>query len=109
VELINPKFIVLAAGKLRAVETKVRNVHAFVEGEVIDMTGFVPYKGRTLNFTEQKYDISKTKGYGTICYKPFELEGFYHQGREYDLSAFNVVTIDTIFGIMGKYIQFDEE
>ncbi len=47
ITLVRPKFIVLAAGKKKAIETNIRNVHAFVEGEIGSVCGFVPYKNRS--------------------------------------------------------------
>ena len=43
----NPNFKVIESGRLRVIATKEKNVHAFVEGEIISYKGFKPFRGRS--------------------------------------------------------------
>lgn len=81
--LDNVKFVVLPSGKRRTIETGVRNVHAFVEGELVSAARFEQYKGRAIETTDgNPWEI--WEGKNLIGYKPFEETGFFFvcSGRE---------------------------
>lgn len=77
ITLVNPKFIVQEAGKKRAIETGVRNVHAFVEGEIHSICGFVAFKNRAYPILTDFKSDKKLDSVSEIGYNPFSNRGFF--------------------------------
>lgn len=82
VTLSNPSFVISKSGKKRAIETRQRNVHAFIEGTIESITNFLPHKGRG-SFIHEKIDLFCCLGTKEQCsviqisYNPFSKNGFY--------------------------------
>jgi hypothetical protein len=93
ITLKNPKYIISASGKKRAIETRIRNVHAFVEGEIAFIAGFCSFKNRQL---PEIYEVL----YGDpLCsslvkYNPFVEDGFTFQDGSFPVEKNNYTIID---------------
>ena len=71
--------VVSEAGRQRVMEEKRKNVHAFLEGKVVSVLGFVPYKGRE----EPPYHAgmvleSFVEEFRPISYNPYKRGEFYY-------------------------------
>lgn len=90
VGLCNVKFVVKEAGNKRARDTGVRNVHAWVEGELGIFEG-VSYKGRDLELHSAASNMEKMTdwNYENFTYNPFKFKTFVDKDKRavYDCIA----------------------
>lgn len=91
VTLESVEFVVSPSGKKRALETGQRNVHAFVQGQVVNIGGLTPYKGREFRWNESFFFGSENPE--RVKYDPFSEKGFYlvDTGEEVTRAAFAMV------------------
>jgi hypothetical protein len=87
------------AGRQRVLRERKKNVHAYLEGELVTVTGFAPYKGRIAYGNRQlredwlNHSRSNTSW---ITYNPYKYECFVDQVRHqaYKGSKFAVMFPD---------------
>ncbi len=68
-------FVVTPSGKKRALESGQRNVHAFIQGQVVQVGGLTPYKNREFRWNESFMFGSEDPQ--PVKYDPFSEKGFY--------------------------------
>lgn len=75
--LANCELVINQSGKNRAIATHQRNVHAFIEGEIVKVYGLEQFKGRHIETTGSMYDVSNAVIAETrVTYNPFSELGF---------------------------------
>ncbi|WGH49610.1 hypothetical protein [Alishewanella phage vB_AspM_Slicko01] len=101
VELREPSFLVSQKNSKRVKESGERNVHAFVEGVITELSGFRTYKSRgniILGLAIPTDDMSST----IIKYNPHFDSSFYSLDN-IDLSLIKAVHINSDGVIIGFY------
>lgn len=74
----NARLIINASGKLKALQTGQRNVHAFVEGEIVYTTGLQPFRGRLVEVEGvSQSSLPPTSERLRVLYNPFKNLGFH--------------------------------
>lgn len=66
-------FKVYESGRQRVIKQKRKNVHAYVEGEILSVKGLKPYKGRGITIPEEK---SAQAFDSRIFYNPYKTANF---------------------------------
>jgi hypothetical protein len=88
--MANCLFVIMKGGKKRAMETGIRNVHAFVDGYIVSIDNFIPRKNRDVVVVD--YDETVDEGaLIPLMYKPFVDGGFTTLQSEPVTMAKNVV------------------
>lgn len=77
----NPKFIVSEAGRQRVLKEKRKNVHAFIEGEIIRLRVFVSRKGGVVQDSHLFEPLELSTGLLStgmpVHYNPYRYHHFY--------------------------------
>lgn len=63
-------------GRQRVLEERQKNVHAFVVGDIADVVGFTPYKGRRLPQLRALESFLLDPKYSVLYYNPYKTEVF---------------------------------
>lgn len=92
VTLGNVTPVVSQAGRLRVLKEKVKNVHAYLDGELMAVEGFTPFRGRTVDVMESNIK-SSDKGL-VVTYNPYKYENFVIAGTENRFE--NAVLVDMV-------------
>jgi len=98
VTLINPNFKVNEAGRLRVIETKEKNVHAFIEGEILTYCGFVPFRGRTFVMTgtfEKEPKVHSNIEPEIITYNPYRFGHFFNKKTEEKAGKYRAAVVSS--------------
>lgn len=92
ITLCNCDFVIYWWGKKRAIESKRRNVHAFVEGEVVSVENFVPFKERGIEWKPK--DVSVAGIVYEVTYNPFVDKGFFLRDTEDEIVSCPMVDMN---------------
>lgn len=74
VVMSDAKFTVNERGRQRVLKDKQKNVHAYVIGELVEVEGFLPYKGREIDI-DHDTKISSHEGV-KVYYNPYKTDSF---------------------------------
>ena len=93
VSLALASFIVYEKGRQRVLRDKQKNVHAYVKGLLVDVTGFTPYKGRSLGYLVGAIDtIHKVT---IVAYNPYKAPHFVIKGTQEKVSKAYLCTVSS--------------
>lgn len=75
IRLQNVEFKVNEAGRQRVIKTCRKNVHAFAEGKVLEVTGFEAFKGRRVEIIPPS-SVEHTTTDSVVRYNPYKTSHF---------------------------------
>ena len=84
------KFVVNQAGRQRVIKEKRKNVHAFVEGQIVHLVGFTSYKGRMV---QSAVPDGYSRFMVDVTYNPYKYESFVTKGNDYPIHSSGEVTV----------------
>lgn len=94
VQLFNVEFKVSQAGRERVLRDQRKNVHAFVEGEITSVAGFVPFKNRSIQ-SHGGYPYMSDRLYlEYIMYNPYRFTSFVKKLSENPVKYSRMATLN---------------
>lgn len=99
VQVFNAEFKVSEAGRQRVLKEKAKNVHAYVEGELLEWSGNT-YKNRTTKGiwrSKESYNALWSKRAESVTYNPYKYDSFVNRHDESKREQSTVCVLDGKF------------
>ena len=95
VQLFQVKYKVSQAGRERVLKDQRKNVHAVVEGEIVSVSGFTPFKGRDIQTHNEYPALHSDRLYlEELTYNPYKFTHFVKKISENFVLHSRMATLD---------------